>query len=137
MWSTELLPLGFHFLRLPPWLSSKDSTYKAGDTPRLGFNPWVGKIPLRRTWQPMPVFLPRSPGQEEPGRLQSMGVARSQTWLKQLSIHACTHSFPHLHHRQEQIKPTSQHFLHFRTTWRYSHVYASHIIIFNLKKNTL
>ena len=27
----------------------------AGDT---GFNLWVGKIPWRRKWQPMPVFLP-------------------------------------------------------------------------------
>ena len=25
---------------------------------RLGFNPWVGKIPWRRPWQPTPVFLP-------------------------------------------------------------------------------
>ena len=23
-----------------------------------GFNPWVGKIPWRRKWQPTPVFLP-------------------------------------------------------------------------------
>ena len=23
------------------------------------FNPWVGKIPRRRAWQPTPVFLPR------------------------------------------------------------------------------
>ena len=22
------------------------------------FNPWVGKIPWRRAWQPKPVFLP-------------------------------------------------------------------------------
>ena len=26
---------------------------------RHGFNPWVGKIPWRRKWQPTPVFLPR------------------------------------------------------------------------------
>ena len=26
---------------------------------RPGFNPWVGKIPWRRKWQPTPVFLPR------------------------------------------------------------------------------
>ena len=26
---------------------------------RCGFNPWVGKIPWRRKWQPTPVFLPR------------------------------------------------------------------------------
>ena len=24
---------------------------------RRRFNPWVGKIPWRRTWQPTPVFL--------------------------------------------------------------------------------
>ena len=31
---------------------------------RHGFIPWVGKIPLRRVWQPTPVFLPeKSPGQ--------------------------------------------------------------------------
>ena len=30
---------------------------------RCGFDPWVGKIPWRRKWQPTPVFLPRkSPG---------------------------------------------------------------------------
>ena len=25
---------------------------------RRGFDPWVGKIPWRREWQPTPVFLP-------------------------------------------------------------------------------
>ena len=25
---------------------------------RLGFNAWVEKIPRRRAWQPIPVFLP-------------------------------------------------------------------------------
>ena len=25
---------------------------------RAGFDPWVGKIPWRRVWQPTPVFLP-------------------------------------------------------------------------------
>ena len=25
---------------------------------RLGFGPWVGKIPWRRKWQPTPVLLP-------------------------------------------------------------------------------
>ena len=41
---------------------------------RPRFNPWGGKISWRRKWQPTPVFLPgKSHGQEEPGRLQSMG----------------------------------------------------------------
>ena len=31
---------------------------------RPGFNPWVGKIPWTRKWQPSPVFLPgKSHGQ--------------------------------------------------------------------------
>ena len=25
---------------------------------RCGLDPWVGKIPWRRKWQPIPVFLP-------------------------------------------------------------------------------
>ena len=28
---------------------------------RPGFDPWVGKIPRRRKWQPTPVFLPEEP----------------------------------------------------------------------------
>ena len=41
--------------------------------------PWVGKIPWRRKWQPIPVSLPgESHGgfSGEPGRLQSMGSQR-------------------------------------------------------------
>ena len=30
----------------------------AGRRRRWGFDPWVGKIPWRRAWQPTPVFLP-------------------------------------------------------------------------------
>ena len=30
-------------------------------TQKKGFDPWVGKIPWRRTWQPTPVFLPGEP----------------------------------------------------------------------------
>ena len=41
---------------------------------RCGFDPWVGKIPLRREWQLTPVFLPGEPPlTEEPGGLESMG----------------------------------------------------------------
>ena len=37
------------------WLSDKESTYQAR---RCVFNPQSGKIPWRRKWQPIPVFLP-------------------------------------------------------------------------------
>ena len=39
---------------LPRWLSGKES---ACQYRRHGFDPWVGKIPCRRKWQPTPVFL--------------------------------------------------------------------------------
>ena len=42
---------------------------------RSEFDPWVGKIPWRRRWQPTLEFLPgESPWTEKPGRLQSMGL---------------------------------------------------------------
>ena len=40
---------------LPRWLSGKEP---ACQSRRHGFNPWFGKIPWRRKWQPTPVFLP-------------------------------------------------------------------------------
>ena len=44
---------------------------------RRRVDPWVGKIPWRRAWQPTPVFLPRkSHRQEELGRLQSIWSQR-------------------------------------------------------------
>ena len=47
---------------------------------RPGFDPWVGKIPWRRKWQPTPSILAwKIPWTEEPGRLQSMGF---QSWTK-------------------------------------------------------
>ena len=38
-----------------PWRLSKESACQCG---RPRFDPWSGKIPWRRKWQPTPVFLP-------------------------------------------------------------------------------
>ena len=56
---------------------------------RPGFNPWVGKIPWRREWQPTPVFLP--------GEFQGQGsmagyspqVTKSWTRLSNFHFHFC------------------------------------------------
>ena len=41
------------------------------------FNPWIGKIPWMRAWQPTPVSFPgESPWAEESGGLQSIGSQR-------------------------------------------------------------
>ena len=38
-------------------LGVKNKAAGAGDVMRCGFNPWVGKSPWKRKWQPTPVFL--------------------------------------------------------------------------------
>ena len=40
---------------LPWWLRSESICLQCR---RPGFDPWVGKSPWRRKWQPTPVFLP-------------------------------------------------------------------------------
>ena len=42
----------------PGSASGKEPACQCRRRKRLGFNPWVGKTPWRRTWQPTPVFLP-------------------------------------------------------------------------------
>ena len=45
----------WYFIRIPSWLSGKESACQCR---RCAFDPWVGKIPWRRKWQPTSVFLP-------------------------------------------------------------------------------
>ena len=52
----------------------------AGDA-REGLNPWVGKIPLRRKWQPIPVFLPGKFHRQRSWWATVHGTVKSWTWL--------------------------------------------------------
>ena len=47
-------PWGHKELDMTEWLNKviKNPPAKAGDM-RCGFNPWVGKIPCRRAWEPL------------------------------------------------------------------------------------
>ena len=75
----------------PGGTSGKEPACQCSRPKRHGFNPWVRKIPWKRAWHPTPVFLPgESPWTGEPGRLQPMGVSKSQTWLSNVahSTHA-------------------------------------------------
>ena len=72
----------------PAGSESKESAFEAGDLGSIaGFDPWVGKIPWSRAWQPTPVFLPgESPRTEGPGGLQSMGSQRvGHSWATKSS----------------------------------------------------
>ena len=65
---------GSFSLYFPGGSDSKESACNAGD-------PWVGKMPWGREWQPTPVFLSgESLWTEERGGLQSMGL-QNQTQL--------------------------------------------------------
>ena len=44
---------------LPRWLRGKESTNQCSRHRTRGFDPWVEKIPWRRKWLRIPVFLPR------------------------------------------------------------------------------
>ena len=46
------------FMSFPGGTSDKEPACKCRRCKRNGFDPWVGKIPWRRAWQPTPVFLP-------------------------------------------------------------------------------
>ena len=63
----------------------KNPPVKARD--RLKLDPWIGKIPLRRKWQPIPAFLPKKfQGQRN--------LAGYSPWdHKELNMieHACMH----------------------------------------------
>ena len=72
---------------LPWWRSGEESASQCRRHRRWGFDPWVGKIPWRRKWQPS--FLAwKIPWTEEPGGLQSMGLQRVGP-TQPLSTHAC------------------------------------------------
>ena len=54
----------------------KNLPVNAGDVKKCWFDPWVGKIPWRRAWQPTSVFLPgESYGQRSLGGYSPEGHA--------------------------------------------------------------
>ena len=72
------------------WHSGRQSACQCRRCKRLGFDPWAGKIPWSRKWQPTPGFLPgKSHGQrslagysrtEKPSRLQSDTTEHTHNW---------------------------------------------------------
>ena len=64
---------------------------------RPGFNPWVGKMPWRRKWQPTPVFLPGGPhGQRSLAGYSPWDCTESEM-TKHVQAHVCTHRCAHTH----------------------------------------
>ena len=63
----------------PGGASGKEPTCQCRSK-RCGFDPWVRKIPWRRTWQPTPIFLPgKSHGQRSLAGPSPWGRKESDT----------------------------------------------------------
>ena len=66
----------------------KNPPANAEDVRDTAFDPWVGKIPQRRAWQPTPVFLSMENHMDR-GTWQAAvpRVTQSRTRLKRLNMH--------------------------------------------------
>ena len=74
-------------LGFPGGTSGKEFACNAGDVTDV-FDPWVGKVPWRRAWQPTPVFLPgESHGQKSLASYSLWGHEESD-----MTEWACTYS---------------------------------------------
>ena len=85
---TRVLNTGMSFNRgFTGGANDKEPACQGRRCKRHGFDPWVRKILWRRARQPTPVFFPVK--LHEQGSLvgYSHGLAKSQTWLMQLSTH--------------------------------------------------
>ena len=85
-------------LGLPRWFSGKESACQCR---RCWFDPWIGKIPWRRRWQPPSLFLPgRSHGQRSLAGYRSWG-------RKERDLTEYTHTHTHTHtHTLSTAPPT-------------------------------
>ena len=60
------------------WLSGKESSCQCN---RRAFDPWSGKIPWRREWQPLQHSCLENPMDGGAWRARVRGITNSRTWL--------------------------------------------------------
>ena len=72
----------------PRWLSGKESAHLCRIQMRCEFDPWVGKIPWRRKWQPAPIFL----SGKSHGQRGLVGCSLSDHKNLDMTEDACTHA---------------------------------------------
>ena len=70
----------------PDGTSGKEPTCQCRRHKRLRFNPWVGKIPWRRAQQQLQYSCLENPVDRGAWRATVLGVTKSQTRLKLLSM---------------------------------------------------
>ena len=95
-WGKPLFTIGgsTKLRELPQWRSVCECR-------RVGFDPWVGKIPWRRKWQPIPICLPgKSHGQRNL-------TGYSQWGHKELNTTELLSTHTHTHTHQAPVLPVS------------------------------
>ena len=73
----------------PGELVVKNMPANAGDIRKRGLSPWVGKIPWRRAWQPVSIFLPGESRGRGAWWATVCRIAQSWTRLKRINTHKC------------------------------------------------
>ena len=81
---SKVFKAGYVLIGLPRWCSGKESSCQCRRHKRLWFDPWVGKIPWKREWQPTPAFLPGKAHGQKSCWATVHGVTKSQM---RLSMH--------------------------------------------------
>ena len=71
----------YDFMGFPRGASGKEPACQRRRHKKLKFDPWVGKIAWRRSWQPTPVFLPGDPMDRGAWWAIVHGVVKSQARL--------------------------------------------------------
>ena len=77
-------------LGFPSGANGKEAVCQCRRRKRHNFDPWIGKIPWRRTWQPTLVFLPR----EFHGQRSLVGYGlqgRKELDMTEATEHVLTH----------------------------------------------
>ena len=77
----------------------KNLPANAGDTG----DPWIGKIPWRRKWQPIPAFVPG----ESHGQRSLVGYSPWARKKSDMTEHLSTHTHTHTHTHTNDAKVMS------------------------------
>ena len=98
-----IFSIQYYTMGFPGGASGRELACQCRRHERLGFHPWVGKIPWRREWQPTPVFLP--------------GESHRQRSLEGYSLQGCkeldtTEAAQHAHCKVHKSKTTCRGYKH-------------------------
>ena len=72
------LSVALRFISIPGGTGDKEPICRCRRCKRCGFDPWVGRIPWRRAWQPTPIFLPGK--SQSQGSLKGYGTKDCKEW---------------------------------------------------------